>query len=153
MGVLSEVYLFFEKIKERDMDFDKILWSDSCDGMEYTQEELDFFCESCLNGSEKCNWPLDIYLSINKLERIRKRGDSVHCYFIMDGVNEYHVGGKYYGVTESPFFTWYVLDARENHEIQFCCGIERNTFLYSLLGVEKKWPQSCIQKEVNKKCV
>lgn len=149
---LSEIFLFYEKINSEDINFDEIIWALGCDGRDYTIEEMNLFCGECLNGSGKCGWPLDMNISINKLKRVIRTGGSVHCYFIFDGINEYYELGRYYGITESPFFTWQVLYADKNHEVELCCGIERNTFLYSLFGLEKKWPQSCIKKNVEKKC-
>ncbi|HJX05482.1 MAG TPA: hypothetical protein VJ461_02135 [Candidatus Nanoarchaeia archaeon] len=153
-SISFELYMFFnEKIKEGDLGFELFGWSESCEGTNYTLEDKEAFCQNCSeNGGEACLWPLDMMISIGKVDVTRATGGEVHCYLVIDGVNYYREKGSYYGITNSSLFTWQKLDARASHDIEFCCGIERESALTNLLSLRKKWPQACIERAVMPRC-
>lgn len=152
--LLLHFYLFFnEKLNEDDLQFESLEWSESCEGKNYTAKEKEGFCQKCLvAGGKECDWPLDMNISIEKVERTIKTGGEIHCYIIVDNVNYYTEKGSYYGITENLFFTWQLLDASKPHIVEFCCGIERANPLSNFLRLEKKWPQACIREEIKERC-
>ena len=153
INLLFQVYLFYsEVLTTEDIKFEFLHWSEYCDGRFYSLEEKIEFCDLCNAGEDTCDWPLDMNITIEKADITSKTGGEVHCFVIIDGINYYHEKGKYYGITNSSFFTWEVLDATINHEVQFCCGIERETALTKIIQIEKKWPQACVSQEVKPRC-
>lgn len=151
-GLLSQLlFLMTEKLTEKDFSFLSVQWTESCDGTNYTEQDRIEFCSNCSSGGE-CLWPLDMLIEIERIDSIRRTGAEVHCYLAADGVNYYTEQGRYYGIENRTFFTWQQLDASRPHEVEFCCGIQRETFLSKLIGIEQKWPQACISSEVEARC-
>ena len=150
-----QLYIFFnEKISEDDMYFDRFGWTETCDDRVYDPQERIDFCNTCLElGGDECDWPLDMNIIVSKVERTVNTGGEMHCFSIIDGVNYYTEKGSYYGLTNNTLFTWQVLDSTMPHTVEFCCGIQRETPIANLPGIEKKWPQACIIKEIGPWCV
>lgn len=150
-----QLYIFFaEKINEEDMKFEFASWTETCDGTEYTFEDNATFCSSCFEqGGKECNWPFDMNITVSKVEKAIKTGGEVHCYTILDNVNLYTEYGSYYGLDNNSLFTWEVIDSRKGHVVEFCCGIQRESPIATLINLEKKWPQACIKAEVGPKCI
>jgi len=150
--IALQVCIFYlEKLTEKDLQFNYLQWSESCDGKNYTLKEKREFCNNCSRGGN-CLWPLDMDFTIGKVKRTRMTGGEIHCYMVVDDVNYYSEKGSYYGITEENLFTWVLEDASEPHKIEFCCGIERLTLL-DIVGIEKKWPQACVGKEIKARCI
>jgi hypothetical protein len=154
IALFFQLYMFFEeKINEKDMRFDYFGWTESCDGTVYTIDDHNTFCQKCYDeGGAECNWPLDMNITVTKVEQTINTGGEVHCYTILDGVNLYFEKGSYYGLENNSLFTWEVVDATKPHSVNFCCGVQRDSPIATLLGFEKKWPQSCITNSVPAKC-
>jgi hypothetical protein len=159
MLVVQLLLFFNENIEEKDMAFESISWSEACDGTVYTPEQKADFCQKCLaakgkaeDAGEACLWPLDMYLHIGKVEVTKSTGGEVHCYIIIDGVNYYTEKGRYFGLDNSSLFNWERLDASKSHKVEFCCGINRESALTTILNLEKQWPQACVTEEVGPRC-
>lgn len=150
----AQLFIFYnERMVEGDLSFDYVMWSDICAGKIYTIEEKEGFCNNCSNDpSFNCQWPIDMQIRISKVETTIKTGGEIHCYLIIDGVNYYTEKGRYFGITNSSLFSWEVLPADKPHKVEFCCGIARESVLTTLFGMEKKWPQTCIEESVSKRC-
>ncbi len=155
LAIALQLYIFFnEKIYEEDMKFEYASWTETCDGTVYTQEDNETFCKTCFEkGGDECNWPFDMNITITKVDQVVKTGGEIHCYTILDGVNKYVESGSYYGLENSSLFTWEVIDSTKNHTIEFCCGIQRESPIATLLNLEKKWPQACIKTAAKPKCI
>jgi len=151
-GIIIQISMFYlERLDSSDYYFEDVSWSEYCDGRNYTIEEKEEFCQGCFS-SGNCSWPLDIRLHVNKARKILSTGGEIHCLAIIDDINYYIGKGSYYGVTNTSFFTWYLLDADKSHDIEFCCGIERDSAVTKILNMHKKWPQSCIKTHVEERC-
>jgi hypothetical protein len=149
-----ELYLFYnEKITKKDLNFIFLQWSEYCDGKNYTLQEKTDFCNKCFNETNDCKWPLDMNFTINKVKRTIMTGGEIHCYLIVDTVNYYTNKGSFYGITESALFTWEKLDASKAHEVGFCCGIQRQSWLTNIFMLEKPLDQACVKKEVTPRCI
>jgi len=152
VAIISLVAQFFlfkdENMTEENIDIEYIQWSEYCDGKIYTENEKTDFCNNCTD----CDWPLDMMIHFDQADYVRKTGGEIHCYFVIDGINYYHEKGRYFGIENQSFFTWEKLNAKEGHNIELCCGIERETVLSKLFGIEKKWPQACKSGEVGPRC-
>ena len=152
-GLGIQLLLFFtEKVIEEDIMFERLEWSMACEGETFTQADVDKFCTACLENGEECDWPLDMYFNINKIGRTRNTGGEMHCYLIIDDINYYTEKGSFFGVINKSFFTWQVLDTREAHTVELCCGIERQTAITNILGIYKSWPQACVQSRIEAWC-
>lgn len=144
---LIQMTLFYSyNMTEQDISFQRLEWSEACDGKVYTAEEKKYFCGTCLSGGD-CGWPLDMYFDIN----LAKPGWETHCLLELDGVN-YLERGRYYGITDSSFFTWQVTPANESHHIRLCCGVEKEMHLFWVIPIEKGWPQACVEKSIGPRC-
>lgn len=153
LGILSQVIIFYsEKITSEDLEYESAQWSEYCDGKIYSQEEKEVFCKECFNGTGKCDWPLDMNINIEKVKRTLKTNGEIHCFFKIDNINYYTEKGSYYGITESPLFTWQLLDASKSHIIEFCCGIQRDSIMTMIFHSEKTIEQGCIITSVSKRC-
>lgn len=153
LGILSQAIIFYvEKITSGDLKYVSVSWSEYCDGKIYTLEEKQAFCNACLDGTETCDWPLDINVSVGKVERTLKTNGEIHCFLKIDEVNYYREKGSYYGVTEPSLFTWQVIDASKPHNIQFCCGIERESLMNTIFHLEKSIEQGCIATSIPPRC-
>lgn len=149
--IILQIGIFYlEKLTEKDLKFNFLQWSESCDGKNYTLKEKEDFCRNCSRGGN-CLWPLDMNFTIGKVKRTFMTGGEIHCYIIVDDINYYYEKGSYYGITEEELFTWVLEDASKPHKVEFCCGIERLTLL-DMFGMEKKWPQTCVEKEIKARC-
>jgi hypothetical protein len=153
LGILSQVIIFYaEKITSEDLKYESTKWSEYCDGRIYSSEEKEIFCEGCFNGTGKCDWPLDINITIGKVKRTLKTNGEVHCFFKIDNINYYTEKGSYYGVTEPSLFTWQLLDASKEHAVEFCCGIQRDSIITVLFHSEKDIEQGCVVTSVPPRC-
>jgi hypothetical protein len=153
LGILSQVIIFYsEKITSKDLKYESVRWSEYCDGRTYSSEEKEIFCERCFNGTGKCDWPLDMNITIEKVKRTLKTNGEVHCFFKIDDINYYTEKGSYYGITEPSLFTWQLLDASKNHAVEFCCGIQRDSIMTIIFHSEKNIEQGCIITSVLPRC-
>ncbi len=149
--LIFQIHLFYnEKITEKDLVLNYVGWSEYCEGDNYTEEEKQDFCNQCLK-SGNCTWPLDLNFTIGKVKRTINSNGEIHCYLVVDSINYYTEKGSYFGITEESLFTWSLEDASKKHEVEFCCGITRKT-LFDIFGLEKKWPQACVKKNVEPRC-
>lgn len=155
LALSLQLYIFFnEEISQDDMYFESLMWTETCDDRVYDPQEKVAFCNTCFEqGGEKCNWPLDMNIIVQNFERTINTGGEVHCFSIIDGVNYYTEKGSYYGLTNSTLFTWQVIDSTKPHTVEFCCGIQRETPITNFLGIEKKWPQACVIKDIEPRCI
>jgi len=153
LGIVSQAIIFYtEKITSEDLKYDSVLWSEYCDGKIYSLEEKQQFCGACLDKTDTCDWPLDINISIGKVKRTLNTNGEVHCFFKIDGINYYTEKGSYYGISETPLFTWHVIDSSKQHTIEFCCGIERESIMTTIFHLEKNIEQGCITTSVQPRC-
>jgi hypothetical protein len=154
LGIASQLVLFYsEKMTSGDLKYDFVQWSEYCDGRIYSPEEKHDFCTACFNKSGKCEWPLDMNISISKIKRTLNTDGEVHCFFKIDNINHYTEKGSFYGITETPLFTWQLLDASKSHTIEFCCGIDRESVIATLFHLEKNIEQGCIITSVPPRCL
>ena len=153
LGISSQAIMFYsEKMTSKDLIYESVGWSEYCEGDIYSPEDKEIFCKACLNGTGTCNWPLDMNISVEKLKRTLKTNGEMHCFFKIDNINYYTEKGSYYGVTETPLFTWQVLDASRPHTVEFCCGIDRESIMNTLFHLEKNIEQGCILTSVPSRC-
>ena len=155
LSLALQLYLLHrEKLNEEDIIFKDLSWSKFCDEQVYTEQDRIDFCNNCSDeGGDACVWPLDMTIVIERVDNIIRTGGEVHCYLVINGVNYYYEKGKYYGVFNQTLFTWDLLDASRGHHVEVCCGIERYSPIATLVGLEKKWPQACVEKEVEPRCI
>lgn len=153
LGIFSQFILFYsEKIYPKDLTYNSVGWSEYCEGDIYSPENKQIFCQACIEKTGKCDWPLDMNISIGKVKRTINTNGEVHCFFKIDNINYYTEKGSYYGVTETPLFTWQLLDASVNHKIEFCCGIDRESVVTTIFHLEKNIEQGCIITSVQPRC-
>jgi len=155
ISISLQLYVFLnESIMQDDMHFDYMGWTQTCNNKVYNPEDMLAFCNTCFEqGGAKCNWPLDMNITVAKVERTLRTGGEVHCFNIIDGVNYYTEKGSYYGLTNSSLFTWQVIDSTKPHTVEFCCGIQRENPIATFIGIEKKWPQACIKQDIEPRCI
>jgi hypothetical protein len=153
ISISADILLFInEKLSKGSVVLESIGWSEYCDGRTYTLQEKNDFCVNCTIGTGKCLWPLDFKLKVNDVGAIRATGAEVHCLMIIDNTNYYAEKGSYYGLTNESLFTWQLLNASQGHTAEFCCGIDRDTFISKLFNLKKSWEQDCVQKKVESRC-
>jgi len=154
LGFAIQLYLFYhERMYESDISLDAINWTDECTGKIYTIQEKNDFCNQCYNNkSFSCKWPLDMNLTIDRVRTVISTGGEVHCYFIIDNINYYTEKGSFYGLTDPKLFTWQVLLADVDHDIKFCCGIDRQSTVATIFSLQKNIEQACISRHVIKRC-
>ncbi|MGY4884710.1 MAG: hypothetical protein ACP5NZ_03995 [Nanobdellota archaeon] len=154
LGIITQLIIFYsEKITSEDLKYEFVQWSEYCDGRVYSQEEKETFCNACFNKNGKCEWPLDMNISIGKLKRTLNTNGEIHCFFKIDNINYYTEKGSYYGITETPLFTWQLLDSTKSHTIEFCCGIDRQSVITTLFHLEKNIEQGCITSSIQPRCI
>jgi len=149
-----QLFLFYnESMKEKDIRFDSMGWTEVCAGKIYTITDKNEFCNNCYhNTSFKCEFPVDMNIYVDKVRGVVSTGGEVHCFFIIDGINYLTENGRYFGLTNDSLFTWQVLRADTNHTIELCCGIDRSSALTTILGLEKDMQQACISRQIDKRC-
>jgi hypothetical protein len=136
------------------MHFEFLRWTETCNNKVYNPEDMKAFCNTCFEqGGAKCNWPLDMNITVSKVERTVRTGAEMHCFSIIDGINYYTEKGSYYGLTNDSLFTWNVIDSTKSHTVEFCCGIQRQSPIATFFNIEKKWPEACINQSVGPRCI
>ena len=154
IGLAIQLYLYYyESMHDYDIRMDSIEWSETCAGKIYTVEEKSEFCSRCYNDPGfECRWPLDMNIFISRVDSVRATAGEVHCFFIIDNINYYTEKGSFYGLENNSLFTWQLLLANADHDVQFCCGINRESALATIFGLDKDLKQACISRHIIKRC-
>ena len=153
LGISSQFIIFYsEKMTSKDLIYKSAGWTESCEGTVYNSTDKEIFCKACLEKTGKCDWPVDMNISIGKVKMTLKTNGEIHCFFKIDNINYYTEKGSYYGITETSLFTWQVLDASKPHTIEFCCGIDRQSAITTIFHLEKNIEQGCIITSVPVRC-